>query len=241
MKIVENEKARRDVLDKLSRRGAPHPRDEWHVSKLVCCPRSSYFWKIGAEWEPPYPDALTLTFARGRAHHSVLEVYKVKKKVVKRSDIIGHIDTIGDRVTEIFTTMLSLGQVDSIEKVAEIFSIKVSQLKCYLYMSEGIVTEGDLMVFFLMGDYSRPIRPELKVYTLSFEEEELEDHWKFILKKRDVINYLETIGVAPDLMGESYECINCGYISFCKDWLKAKGALEVIEEMLKKDATGILP
>jgi len=235
MKIIENKETRQEVLTLLRKRGTPYPSSEWHISKLVCCPRSAYFWKIGAEWSPPYRDALTLTFARGRAHHSVLQVYKIKEKVVTRNEIIGHIDMVGDRVTEIFTTMLSLGQIDSLDKVAEIFSIKVSQLKCYLYMSEGIVTEGDLMVFFLMGDYSRPIKPELKVYTLSFEEEELEEHWKYIVKKKETIDYLASIKIAPDLMGESYECINCGYRCFCEDWLRAKGALEAIEEILRNE------
>ena len=84
------------------------------------------------------------------------------------------------------------------------------------------------MVFYLLGDYSRPVKPELKVYTMEFEEEQLELHWKYRLTIREKIELLANLNEVPDETGEFYECINCGYKHKCIEFLQERRTLEAI-------------
>jgi len=184
MKVYENEKAAEKVIGLL--RDTPRKfKGTWRVTRLVCCPRSAYYWRIGAEWKPDDLAALKLTFARGNAHHTILEVYPDTEKSLELDGITGHYDMRGDRIVEILTTVVGLNKVKAPEHAANIFKLKAGQLKCYLHM-EG-ETSGDLMIFYLFGDYSRPIKPQLKVYTMEFEAEELEEYWKSRLERRSFI------------------------------------------------------
>ena len=144
MKVYENNEAVDEVINLL--RGTPSKfRGTWRVTKLVCCPRSAYYWRTGVEWKPDDPVGLELTFARGRAHHSILEVYPDTEKSLELDGITGHYDMRGDRIVEILTTVVGLNRVKAPEHAANIFKLKVGQLKCYLHM-EG-ETSGDLMIF----------------------------------------------------------------------------------------------
>lgn len=89
------------------------------------------------------------------------------------------------------------------------------------------------MIFYLFGDYSRPIKPQLKVYTMEFEESELDAHWKNILDRRDDLEWRALCGKPPEEVGEPYECINCGYRHECIDLLQERYnmlAVELIDE-----------
>ena len=223
MKVRENEEVRREILDALTWESRPYIPKNWHVSKLVCCPRAACFWRKGEKFIPQDRDALTLTFARGRAHHEVLEVFDVVEKKFVLDGVIGHIDMVGDRVCEIFTTVVGLNRVETPEDAGRVFTIKVLQLMCYL-KSENQCS-GDLVVFYLFGDYSRPIKPELKVYTFDWTMEEIDINWRYRLGRAKMID--EGI-VPPSEAGEDYECINCGYRRFCKDLLAAREFTDVI-------------
>jgi len=226
MKVYENSEAVDEVIDLL--RGTPSKfYGTWRVTKLVCCPRSAYYWRTGVEWKPDDPVALELTFARGRAHHSILEVYPDSEKSLELDGITGHYDMRGDRIVEILTTVVSLNNVKVPEDAAKVFVIKTNQLKCYLHM-EG-ETSGDLMIFYLFGDYSRPIKPQLRVYTMEFETEELKEHWKSRLERRFDIELCATRQEVPLEVGESYECVNCGYRYKCVEFLQERYNMVIAE------------
>lgn len=235
MRVYENEDVEKDVIRRLGQRGTRRFRKRWSVTKLVCCSRSAYWWRTGTEWKPDDPDSLQLTFTRGRAHHEILEVYKDKEIYLRKDEITGHVDTKGERIIEIFTTMVGTNRVKAPEDAARVFSIKVAQLKCYLCMSGD--TSGDLMVFHLMGDYSRPIKPKLKVFTFDFEPVELEKWWESILKRREHIEECARIGRVPLEMGESYECLNCGYRYKCVEFLQERYEMAITDyiEALKNE------
>lgn len=225
MKVYENKEAAEEVINLL--RGKSSRFYRWRVTKLVCCPRSAYYWRTDAEWRPDDPDALELTFARGKAHHGILEVYKDREIAIEKDGITGHIDTKGDRIVEIFTTVVGSNRVKVPEDAARVFALKFGQLRCYLHMIGE--TSGDLMVFYLFGDYSRPIKPQLKVYTMEFEAEELEEYWKSRLERIDYIERCAALREIPLEMGESYECINCGYRYKCVEFLQEEHDMVIAE------------
>jgi len=226
LKVRENEEMRQRILDALKWESRPYKPKNWHVSKLVCCRRAAYYWRKGERSIPPDVDSLTLTFARGRAHHEVLEVFDVKEKRFVLDEVIGHIDMIGDRVCEIFTTVVGLNRVEVPEDATRVFTIKVCQLMCYLKAEEQ--TSGDLIIFYLFGDYSRPIKPELKVYTFEWEKKEIDLHWNYRLGVGAQIDELIELDTPPTEVGEDYECTNCGYRRFCSDVLTPREFTDVI-------------
>jgi len=226
LKVYENEETRAEVLRMLRGYNKPYAPNHWHVSKLVCCQRAAYFWWTGTPWQPEDMDAVQLLFSRGKAHHYVLEVYPNKNIEIWKDNVVGHVDMRGDRPVEIFTTTVGLNRVQVPLAVPQVFTMKVNQLKCYLHMLNE--SSGDLMVFYLFGDYSRPIKPELKVYTMEFEEEQLRLHWKYRLTIREKIMLLANLDEVPDETGEFYECINCGYKYKCIEFLQERRALEAI-------------
>lgn len=186
------EKKVRDLLSYKKRL----PLKDYSVTRLTCCPRRTYCSMRGIE--EVAPEGRELIFARGRAHHEILEVFKPNEVRVGKDGIRGDIDMIGKRVTEIFTTSLSSKKAEKDEDVPKVFVLKTKQLKAYLYMSGEV--EGDLLVFFLFGDYTRlkvlpngktryvGIVPELRDWTLVYEDDELRRNWEELLTKRDLIN-----------------------------------------------------
>jgi len=194
VKVYRNVTVENKVRDML-RYKKKVPVKGYAVTMLTCCSRKTYFGKLGLSELPP--EGRELVFTRGKAHHEVLEVFRPNEVRVSRDGIKGDIDMIGNRVTEIFTTNLSSTKVKVEEDVPKVFAMKTKQLKAYLYMVGEV--EGDLMVFFLFGDYTRlkvlpggKVRytgatPELKDWTMVFEEKELTSNWKELLAKRDFI------------------------------------------------------
>lgn len=54
------------------------------------------------------------------------------------------------------------------------------QMKAYakwLYLSDWI-----LRVFFIAGDYNRPLLPQFRTYYISFSDEEIDDNWEMLLR-----------------------------------------------------------
>jgi len=232
MKVRENFEVPRKIIDALAKREW-RPR-HYSVTKLICCPRKTYYAMIGKK--PVILDETYLTFARGRAHHGVLEVYKLKE-IARRKDsevldengkpipIYGDIDMIGDRITEIFTTSMSSKRVKKPEDAIRVFPLKVKQLMAYCYF-EGEY-EGDLLVFFLFGDYTRfevdmfgnkkyvGIRPKLRCFTFEFTKEDLLEVWQLMNQNLAEIEHAKKTGIPPFDVGEEWECNNCGFNYIC--------------------------
>jgi len=220
--IKENLIARRKVLEALKKRFS-RKRKGWHVSDLITCPRRVYFREIG-EYEF-MQDERVLLYTAGIAHHDLLEYLPLREIPVEKDGIRGTIDLIGDRVTEIYTTRASS------KKSPEEFILKIEQLKSYLCMAGE--TEGDLMILFLMGDYANRT-PDIKVYTMSCSKDELEEHWRKIVKRKNMLEYCIKNRKMPEEMGEGWMCKNCGYKHICG----VAGGLEMIRkesERVKKE------
>lgn len=209
MKVYNNLTVRRRILEALTH--VSYPSKGYRITMLTCCPSKTYYGKVGLK--EYVPDERTLIFARGRAHHSILEVYKTREIHVEREGIRGDIDMKDERATEIFTTTIGKKRMENVEDVKKVFPMKVSQLEAYLHMIGAV--EGDLLVFYLFGDYSRPIKPDLEVYTLVFDKEELDRNWKLLVDRKEEIECALRDKTPPLLVGEPFECDNCGYAYEC--------------------------
>ena len=201
-----------------------HVRSKWHLTDLLRPPRVLYYFMTGVE--PRYSDATLLTFARGHAHHGVLQVFPLTEIPREKDGVKMTIDMIHSSITEIFTTTMSSNKVKVLEDVPKVFPDKVDQLKGYVYASGE--THGDLLVFHLFGDYSRftdtpvgleytGIEPELKSWTLFFEESELKEFWDGILANKAYIELCLKTSTIPDCEGDNFKCNRCPFSYICPD------------------------
>lgn len=230
MKVTENFDVPIQITSALRKREF-RPRN-YSVTKLICCPRKTYFAMTGKH--EIILDETQLIFARGRAHHSILEVYPLKEVARKRDSevfrdgepipIYGDIDMIGERITEIFTTTLSSGKIVVPDDAIKTFPTKVKQLRAYDFF-EG-ECQGDLLVFFLFGDYKRfeevagkkvyvGLRPKLRCFTYEFTKEDLLEVWQLMNQNLADIEHGKKTGIPPLTIGEKWECDNCGYSYIC--------------------------
>ena len=230
MRVRENYEVPQMIIERLKRREF-RPRN-YSVSKLVCCPRKTFYAMTGVK--EVIHESTELIFARGRAHHGVLEVYELKELSRKKDSevlrdgkpipIFGDIDMIGERITEIYTTVMSSSKVKLPSDAITVFPMKLKQLRAYCYF-EGEFA-GDLLVFFLFGDYSRfieilgkkqyvGIRPQLRCFTFDFEESDLLEVWQSMNQNLAEIEHAKKTGIPPLIAGEEWECSNCGYSYTC--------------------------
>jgi len=241
MKIKENNKVRNDIIKVLSSKRFSS--ETFSVTGLVACPRKTYYRMKGTH--EITSDARTLALIRGRGLHSELEKPFKFREIHKEVDgIRGDIDAIGDRVIEIYSTNLSSGKVKDID-LSKQFKNKVKQLMAYCYMMS--VKTGDLLIFFLSGDYNRftevfgkktytGIRPELKCWTLEFTDEELKENWKKILDNKADIELALKEDSPPLTVGEKWECNNCGYSYVClgEEPVAPRDINEIVSNAMKR-------
>jgi len=219
--IKENNNLRNEVMKTLT--GERFPSSTFSVTKLTGCPRCT-FYRMKGTFEF-IPESRFLIFARGRGIHYELEKHFKSSEVRKEVDgIRGDIDAVGDRVTEIYSTGMSSSKIKDLSDVYKVFETKVKQLMAYCYMTGG--KEGDLLVFFMSGDYTRftevagktvytGIQPQLKCWTLKFTDEELSENWKQMLNNKEDIELALKTGTPPLTVGKKWECAYCGFENIC--------------------------
>lgn len=222
MKVSENTKVRDNVMKGLA--GERFTPKTYSITRLVQCPRKTYYLMKGMR--AVTTDSGNLSMARGRGIGREIQTTFEKTEVrVEKDRIRGDIDAIDERIVEVYSTNMSLGKVQKDEaKVPEVFRKKVKQLMAYCYMT-GVKT-GDLLVYFMSGDYTRftealgikvytGVQPELKCWTLEFTNEELEENWKGILNNKEEIELALKSGRPPLIAGEKWECSYCAYSYIC--------------------------
>jgi len=228
MKGYENKEVPQKIITKL--RGLQRRSKSYSITKLVCCPRKTYYKFTGVK--ELTSDDTQLIFVRGRGHHGALEVFDSREIELKKQSkngkhtIYADIDMRDQRIIEIFTTTLSSNKVPEgdAETAAKVFSSKYKQLQAYDYFADEL--EGDLLVFFLFGDYSRfddvfgrkvyvGIRPKLRCFTYNFERSDLEKVWDKMNVNLEEIEYGKATGQPPLMCGEEWECKSCGFAYTC--------------------------
>jgi len=235
VKVKVNTEVRDKVMKRLT--GERFTPKTFSITRLIQCPRKTYYMMAGTK--AVIYDVSTLYMARGRGIGREIQTGFEKTEVrIERDGIRGDIDAFDERLIEIYTTNTSLSKVQKDEtKVPEVFRTKVKQLMAYCYMTG--VKVGDLLVFFMSGDYTRftevfgtniytGIRPELKCWTLEFTDEELEENWKNILDNKADIELALKTGSPPLTVGEEFECKSCGFNYTC---LGEEPVTEPVEEL----------
>ena len=234
MKVKVNTEVRDKVMKSLT--GERFSSRTFSVTKLTCCPRKTFYSMSGVS--AVTSEASTLFMARGRGlHYELQKGFKETEVRKEMNGVRGDIDAIDERITEMYSTSISSSKVTDETKVPKVLLTKVKQLMAYCYMSKE--KTGDLLVFFMSGDYKRftevvgekfytGIQPELKCWTLEFTEEELEENWKKILYNKAEIELALKTGSPPLLVGEEWECKSCGFSYVC---LGEEPVTEPVEEL----------
>ena len=101
------------------------------------------------------------------------------------------------------------------------------------YMTEK--TEYDLIILYLMGNYSPPF-PDIYAETIQFEKSELERNWNMIMANKAILDGAISSGTppAPFINCYDWECKYCRYNLVCQTLARASGAT-MNEEQLEED------
>ena len=190
---------------------AEAPRLGIHISDLANpCLRRVYCAKKGLA---PATDEDLLLWLAGKAHHSLLEG-KLREIELERDDIIGTIDCIDEEriITEFKTTRASLSK-----NVLEEYTFWREQLMgyCYLYGD----TRARLFVLHLLGDWGKSkFLPALRAYELEFTEKELNENWKELLRRKDILIESLNNSILPLGPQKSMEwaCERCSARKICE-------------------------
>ena len=79
------------------------------------------------------------------------------------------------------------------------------------------VTEAQFIALHLMGRYQPPF-PELMVWRVEADQEEIDDNWRWVLLRASVYKQFEEAHELPDpfKFNEEWECKECPYRVVCE-------------------------
>jgi len=77
--------------------------------------------------------------------------------------------------------------------------------------------EYDLIILYMMGDYSPPF-PDIYAETIKFEAEEIYDNWQVILDRKKTLDNALEVNKIPEPFENCYdwECKYCRYNLVCR-------------------------
>lgn len=227
MKRVDNPELKRKVLDHLADLyKIREVREPNHLSSYITC-RTKAFLDQKQTSQPN--DEEVMLFALGYGLQDVLTPRDAEAPLINKDGIIYRPDFILSlRQNEIKTTRKS-AKNHYIDEYIHITWLDYMMGGCYLSGSN----EYDLIVLYLMGNYSPPF-PQLYCDTFYFEPLELAVNWEKILKNKEVLDTALKEGKPPIPFQHCYdwECKHCRYRLVCNTIANAMG---VDNKMLKED------
>lgn len=185
-------------------------REGLHVSDLIYCLTRSFYKHTDPE--PPTEDEIGL-WAIGWALERVM-ISRLHVEPLEVDGIVGTIDFAFPDGTpaDLKTTRLAPKGRKG-ENGFQFPEGWLRQFKAYRYMlnKQGQPSHSFGVVAVHL------IQPEIKVWHLSFSDQELEENWEWLLTRA---NYLESMYASNDPMpyqhNQSYECTNCAYSLRCQ-------------------------
>jgi len=195
MIIEENHILKEKLLEKL--RGTEGVPKTFHVTELVGCLRKPFYIRKGVPQEKSEKSVLAKKL--GTAVHELLP-FAIKEVVVEKDGVVGRIDAIWDRITELKTT----SRTATLKKILQDTNY-LKQIKAYCYMRGE--KEADLVIF-------RVSTKTLECYTLKFSDEELQENWKQILENKKRLEYCLENSILPEKGSDI--CEGCGYEQYCR-------------------------
>lgn len=207
--FTRNPQVEQELLRRLRIKYLKPRNDGIHVSELIRCLTESY-WQKQDEHRLPPTDKTLLYFAIGFALEEVL---------LKNGD---NIDQVSEKMDDIW---LSKDYVD-----LNGIGVDLKSTRMYL-LDTGIPKHGwsdhwmkQFMSYArLMGKqiYSvailQLIKPDFVAGTFEFTEQEIEDNWAWILKRKHILETYLALGEPPTpfAYNEPWECKNCVYLPTC--------------------------
>lgn len=227
MRRVDNPELKRKVLDHLADLyKIREVREPNHLSSYITC-RTKAFLDQKQTAQPN--DEEVMLFALGYGLQDVLTPRDATAPTVEKEGIIYRPDFIlSVRQNEVKTTRKSARHHYMDEYIPQTW-LDYMMGGCYMMDSR----EYDLIVLYLMGDYSPPF-PQLYCDTFHFEEAEIHDNWVRIRTNKQVLDWGAIEGKPPAPFQHCYEweCKHCRYRLVCNTIATAMG---VENKMLKED------
>lgn len=197
MERIHNPEIEKYALDHLANLyNIRKQREGIHLSTIVYCLTSSYF--DFTEYIQPTDEEVML-FALGYGLQDVLTPQEAEAPVFQKDGIIYSPDfllKVDDTYFEIKTTRMSSNKPELPETWIEYI-----MGGCYI----RDINEYELVIFFMMGNWKPPF-PKLRAETLRFTDEELQENWYRIIRRRNVLVDALTDKKPPTPK------------QFCKDW-----------------------
>ena len=221
MEKIEAPELEQAIIDHLAGLYSIHvKREGLHLSSLIGCLTKSFFNEVN--YTRPTNEE-TMLFALGYGLQDVLTPEQAVAPLYELEDITYspdyQIKLSNDITAEIKTT-----RAGSDKDLSESW-IKYMKGGCYIL---GI-KEYHLAVLYMMGNWKPPM-PELRVYKLTFETEELEDNWAWITERKEVYSHALEINRPPTPFRycEDWEC------KFCRLKMQCS-ALSYLDEQLQEE------
>lgn len=204
-------------------------RESNHLSSYVTC-RTKSFLDSQQATEPTEQEVML--FALGYGLQDVLTPPDADAPVIENNGIIYRPDMIiASRLSEVKTTRKS-AKYHYLDDSLPVTWLDYMMGGCYMMG----VTEYDLIILYMMGDYSPPF-PQIYAETIQFDAEEINSNWIKIMNQKDVLDSAMLTGVPPEPFKNCYdwECKYCRYKLICENLAKVLRT-RMTEEQLEEDS-----
>ncbi len=229
MKRIDNPELKRKILDHLANLyKIKEVRESNHLSSYITCRTKSFLDQKGTA-EPT--DQETMLFVLGYGLQDVLTPPDASAPVITKDGIIYRPDMIlSNRLEEIKTTRKS-AKYHFTEDSLPVTWVDYMMGGCWMMER----TEYDLIILYMMGNYSPPF-PEIYAETVQFEELELKENWIKILDHKAVLDRALYSGTLPEPFKHCYEweCKYCRYNLVCQTIAQTTGQ-EMSDEQLEEE------
>jgi len=229
MKRIDNPELKRKILDHLADLyKIKEVREAGHLSSYITC-RTKSFLDQKQTTEPTEQEVML--FALGYGLQDVLTPTEAGAPVITKNGITYSPDMIlSNRLNEIKTTRKS-AKYHYMDDSLPVTWVDYMMGGCY--MTER--TEYDLIILYMMGNYSPPF-PDIYAETIQFGHGELQENWDKILGNKLILDQALIVGVPPEPFQNCYdwECKYCRYKLVCQTLARASGAA-MTEEQLEED------
>ena len=178
-------------------------REGIHVTDLTGCLRRAYYRIKGVKEDLEVETELRMEI--GKILEELTKMGEMEQIKAEKDGIIGTVDAIdGEKIIEKKMTYYSSNK--------GLHEDWIEQGKAYCKIFDR--NKVQFRIIYLLGDYKRPFKPEVKFWIVEFDKNEIDDFWEELLMRRDeLIISLEENNPPP--MEESYRCKNCGYRRLC--------------------------
>ena len=231
MKRIDNAELKAKILDHLADLyKIKEVREAGHLSSYITC-RTRSFLDLQATAEPTEQEVML--FALGYGLQDVITPKDATAPVIERSGITYRPDMIlSNRLNEIKTTRKS-AKYHYMDDGLPVTWLDYMMGGCYITEK----TEYDLIILYMMGNYSPPF-PQIYTETIQFDKEEIEENWQKILAQKTVLDDALITGTPPEPFQHCYlwECKYCRYKLICETIARASGEAMSEEQLLNEMA-----